>query len=274
MATENTQQEQVQGTENLLDFSEFLGGQQQSAPPEQAAPQEGQQQQEEFVDAEGEQIPSTEIDNPKSYKFFQSKFTKEQQEKQKILEEKIRLEERLKAVTEKPVQQQAVLQRPKPIPPMPQGFNMIDATTDPNSSSAKWYEQKLNYDVEMANYNDYFINQVEQERTVRAQQEQVAHHKARAIQGFLESGTTPEEASKVYDWVVQMIQKDDPKFYVDFYRFMNGQNPQTQRKFDNFQKQGQQQGIPLPPTVAPSKAEPKEMDFGDIILNTAKKYRI
>ena len=276
MATENTQQEQVQGTDNL-DFSEFLGvGQQESAPAEQVTPTPQEVQQEEMVDLDGEQVPISEIDNPKSYKFFQSKFTKEQQEKQRILEDKIRLEERLKAIQEQQTPQRVnqAPQKPKPTPPMPQGFNMVDATTDPNSESGRWYETKLRSDVEWQQYNDYFISQTEHDREARSQQEQFAHQKAKAIQGFLEAGTTPEEASKVFDWVAQMVRKDDPKFYIDFYRFVNGQNSQTQQRSAQFTQQGQRQGIPLPPTVAPSKSAPQEEDFGDALLKFTKQYRI
>jgi len=268
METQSTQAGQAQGAE--IDFKEFLG--EQVTAPE--TPQE------EVVEVEGQQIPVTEVDNPKSYKFFQSKFTKEQEERLKIEKEKIRIEAELNALKQygqpQTRQEQAPPQRPKPVLPMPQGFSMIDATTDPNSESARWYSMKLNSDVEWQNYNDYFISQQEQERHATLEERRLAQQKALAISKFQEAGTTPEEAVKINDWFTGVLTRDDFGEIVNAYRLTHSQpNSQVQERINQMQKLNGQQGtIPLPPSAIPAQTVPREEDFGDFLLNTTKKFRI
>jgi hypothetical protein len=255
-----------------------------------------QQQQETQVDApetvevEGQQVPINEVDNPKSYKFFQSKFTKEQEEKQKILEDKIRLEERLRLLEEQKLppkgQAQNQIQEPpkKPQRPVkPQDYNRLDATTEPNSPSARYDEAFQDYLEAKEVYDEYDRTQLvqkiqsyEQEKQKIAEKEQLAQVKASQLQRFQEAGIAPEKAAKVYDFVMQAFQKDDPTWYERLYDIANSTpTPQAQRTVTQFENRGQRQNQPLPPGVAPSEAAPTgQQTFDGDLLQFTKLNRI
>lgn len=252
--------------------------------------QESQIQPPETVEVEGQQIAINEVDNPKSYKFFQSKFTKEQEEKQRILEDKIRLEERLRLLEEQKLppkgQEQSPVQEPpkKPQRPVkPQDYNRLDATTEPNSPSARYDEAFQDYLEAKEIYDEWDKSQLvqkiqsyEQEKQRIAEKEQLAQVKAGQLQRFQSAGIAPEKAAKVYDFIMEAFQKDDPVWYEKLYDVANSTpTPQAQRISQQFDNRGQRQNVPLPPGVAPSEAAPiGQQTFDGDLLQFTKLNRI
>ncbi len=247
MQDPNTHQEQV-------DTSAFYQTQEMpETTVQQAEKPESQPQGQEEIEVEGEKIPTLEIDNLKSYKFFQSKFTQEQQEKQRIKEELIRKEERLKFLEEslkpKETRQQTAPERPvKPV--RPQGYNRVDATTDPDSPSGKFDDAMFDYNDKMDSYREHKDRMFEQERELLRQQQEFAQRRnAKIAELQAVPGVTLEEAMETFDWI-NTPDSIKPENVIAYRRQIKGlKNPKP--------IQGQTVGQILPPVAIPSKAEPK-----------------
>lgn len=222
---------------------------------------------EEFLEAEGEQIPAKEIDNIKSYKHFQSKFTHAQKETAQEREARIRFEEENRILKEQlqnlqnpNAQTIRAPERPNPLPPMPEGFTMADAFDD-STPSGQWYRQKIQYDNKMDTYNRYWMDEREKreqsENQQRQRQAEFAQYKNTKIGEFQRAGATLQEAMETFDWL-SSDESGKAESILAYRRYLKGSKgkPQTQ---------GQRPGQIQPASAVPSEHEPKPNDGQDFM---------
>ena len=257
----NTQQGQVQ--DNLFESASQEDQQYNdlySQPEVEPETHPEGQEEEEFVEVEGEQIPLKETDNPKSYKFFQTKFTKQQEETVQEREARIRFEQENRILKEqlqnlqnpKPITQAP--EKPAPLPPMPSDFNMAEAF-DETTPSGQWYKLKLTRDIKVDAYNDYWRTEREQKEQkdaeIQRQQAEFAQFKNEKVSGFQTAGATLQEAMETFDWLTS-DESGKPEVILAFRRFVKG-NKQIKQP-------GQRPGQIQSPSAVPSVDEPKPND--------------
>lgn len=113
------------------------------------------------------------------------------------------------------------------MPTKPEGFNATDALNDPDSPSAKFYEELMDYNVKVGEYQAHLV-QKEQERIATEQQKRMVAEQTKQVYGNLISkhGMTPQEAQ---DFVKTMSDQNSLAMdnLVSYYRFMKGQSRQA-----------------------------------------------
>jgi len=211
------------------------------------------------VEIDGQVIPEKEIDNLKSYKFFQSKFTTEQQERQKEREGRIRAEERLKLIEQQQIPQPQVQQNQRPVRPVrPQGYNRLDAITITDSISAK-------YDEAMQDYEDKLYQWNEQQEQIKDQQTEFQRQRNMKISELQTvPGVTLEEATEALNWFTTP-DSGKPEYLVAYRRFVkNLQN-------GKIQPMGQTVGKTATPVTLPSQTVPKTDETQDFVGGFGKR---
>ena len=186
-----------------------------------------------------------------AYRNLQRKITEKEKAVKAEMEARIRTEERLRLIEEQSqqakTQQPQIPPKPRPLSPPPQGFNLFEATNEPESTSAKWYQSKLQYDFEKAQYDEYWQGQIETERAKTKQTEEQSrfrNSKVTELQNV--GGATLEEAIQIYDWLTSS-ESIDPKNLVKYFR--------STKNTANFKPQVQQQAgfkTPSPVTATSS----------------------
>jgi len=237
----------------------------------------------EMVEFEGEQIPLSEIDNPKSYKFFQSKFSKTDAELRAAQLELARL----KGMTEtqarqpEPVKEEA---KPPARPQRPQDFEnkRLEAMTEPDGQAARELAQ---YEDSMEAYRDekliWEIGKVKQELapttefvgTLKEQEAAKAQQQA-YIGEFTKAGFDVNAATEDVNFALS-DDFSDPKnihAYRVFLQGDKGRNPIVDQKTAQYEKRAERTSAP-PPGV--SAEQPKgELSWGEQQLKDAEKYGI
>lgn len=219
-------------------------------------------------------------DNPKSYKYYQSKDTK----KERRIKE---LEEMVKSI-QKPAE---VKTEPQPEPPKllpkpikPRNYDETEAITDPESPSGIFLKEDRDYKdsvLEVLLYENSqlksFKGQIETEKAEQLKSKEQLAHEAYQLGLIQEVGADINEAQEVQrEFAIPKNDKEFAKELLEFHRWRKGQKTsQAQQKIDQFNKNGQRQAQYLPPPgVIGSQSAPEESTFGDLLVETVKKHRI
>lgn len=229
---------------------------------------------------DGTPIKLRDTDNPKSYKFFQARDSKNA----KRLKE---LEEKLNTVQKPEVKPEVKLEPPKvpPKPIRPKDYDETEAITNPDSSSGQFLMQDREYKdavIERLLYdNDQlksFKGQIETERTTQLKSQEELARQAQILGQIQQvGGVDTNEAKEI--WETYSTPKDDTQFLkdlVEFHHFKKGQKtPQAQQQIAQFEKNTQRQSQYLPPPgVIGTQSQVETPTLGDALMETVKKYRI
>lgn len=212
------------------------------------------------LEATDEEMKQLGVDNPKSYRTFQSQFHKERAQRERERQELLGEIEKMK--TQSPPKQEEVFAPPE----KPQSDDPIE---------------KMEYLAKMVEYQNKVIEgvsknfQAEQQR--RQQIEQEAQQKAYITGQLVNAGATPEEAGEIINGLAQL--QSDPnayaKFIVGSWRGNKQPSMQNQQKVNAVNQRVAQQGQAPPLGVVPSQTEtPKRKDdfWGDMTQWTNKNY--
>lgn len=301
----DTQQEQVQTP--VIDFSTIIPNMPKLETQEavQASPEQvGQVEQpkieapvNEFIIVDGERVEVNldeivgnhpdgtpiklrETDNPKSYKYFQARDSKNA----KRLKE---LEEKLNTVQKPEVKPEVKLEPPtRPLfPQRPKDYDPTEAVTNPDSPSYQYERMKEDYYLRRDEYDKYvedqmfsFKGQIEaKEQAQLKTQEELARQAYMIGQIQQVGGVDVNEAKEI--WEAYSTPKDDLSYLkevVEFHHFRKGQKtPQAQQQIAQFEKNTQRQSQYLPPPGVIGTQSPAETPtLGDALMETVKKYRI
>lgn len=220
-------------------------------------------------------------DNPKSYKYYQSKDTK----KERRIKE---LEDMVKGI-QKPAEVKTEI-KPEPpkrpiFPTRPKDYDPTEAVTNPQSVSYQFERAKEDYYAQKDAYDLYketellsFKGQIEAEKAEQLKSKEQLAYEAYQLGLIQEAGASDiNEAKEVQ--VAFATPKDDKEFakeLLEFHRWKKGQKtPQAQQKIDQFNKNGQRQAQYLPPPgVIGSQSASEEPTFGDLLMKTVKERRI
>ena len=299
----DTQQEQVQ-TQNqspIIDFSTILP----NIPPlesqvVQESPIQEQQSEapvNEFIVVDGEKVEVNldeiignhpdgtpiklrETDNPKSYKFFQARDSRNA----KRLKE---MEEKLNTQQPKEVKVEVKLEPPtRPeFPKRPKDYDPTEAVTDSDSSSYQYERMKEDYYAQRDIYDRYkedelfsFKGQIEAEKAEQLKSKEELARQAYQLGLIQEMGASDiNEAREVQEeFATPKNDKEFAKDLLEFHRWKKGQKtPQAQQKIDQFDRNGKRQNqYVLPPGVVGSQTAPENPTLGDELIKITKQYRI
>lgn len=213
------------------------------------------------LEATDDEMKQLGVDNPKSYRAFQSQFHRERAQRERERQELLGEIENLKSQSI-PKQQEEVFAPPQ----------------KPNSDDPI---EKMEYLAKMVEYQNKIIGdvsknfQVEQQK--RQQIEQEAHQKAYIAGQLVNAGASPEEAGEIINGLANL--QGDPnayaKFIVSSWRGNKKPSMQNQQKVNAINQRVNQQGQVLPLGVVPSQTEskPKKDDFwGDMTQWTKVNY--
>jgi hypothetical protein len=229
---------------------------------------------------DGTPIKLRETDNPKSYKYFQARDTKNA----KRLKE---MEEKLNAVQKPQVQPEVKLEPPKrpTFPQRPKDYDPTEAVTNPESPSYQFERQKEDYYLQKDVYDKFvedqmfsFKGQIETERTNQLKSQEELARQAQILGQIQQvGGVDTNEAKEI--WETYSTPKDDTQFLkdlVEFHHFKKGQRtPQAQQQIAQFEKNTQRQSQYLPPPgVIGTQSQVETPTLGDALMETVKKYRI
>lgn len=212
------------------------------------------------LEATDDEMKQLGVDNPKSYRAFQSQFHRERAQREKERQELLGEIEKMK--TQSPPKQEEVLAPPQ----KPNSDDPID---------------KMEYLAKMVEYQNKVIEgvsknfQVEQQK--RQQIEQEAQQKAYITGQLVSAGATPEEAGEIINGLAQL--QSDPnnyaRFIVSSWRGNKQPSMQNQQKVNAVNQRIVQQGQAPPLGVVPSQTEtPKKKDdfWGDMTQWTKRNY--
>jgi len=285
----DTQKEQVQSEEAVAPEGITFYNKMDDIPTDTELQLEAQPEPEvepeidpEIVEVDGSEIPLSEVDNPKSYKFFQSKFTSTQQELQKEREARIRLEERMNMQTQvKPVQEEL---KPPVKPQRPANYRelQLEALQEPHGRAA---QELARYEDE----NDLYIDQkLEWEiKKVTKQYEPIVDHYKTEQQEEAERQQQLNTINEVTNLIGDPIKADaivkavfDPEFFKKkenleaMYAVVSGKvNPVVDKKTLEYMRRNERSGSALPPGASlPQTTGTKS--FGEQQLNLSKTLRI
>lgn len=300
----DTQQEQVQSATPVIDFSTIIPGMPKLETQEVSPEQVGQVEQpkieapvNEFIIVDGERVEVNldeivgnhpdgtpiklrETDNPKSYKYFQARDSKNA----KRLKE---LEEKLNTAQKPEVKPEVKLEPPKrpTVPQRPKDYDPTEAVTNPESPSYQFERAKEDYYLQKDAYDKYvedqmlgFKGQIESERANQLRSQEELARQAQILGQIQQvGGVDTNEAKEI--WETYSTPKDDSQFLkdlVEFHHFKKGQRtPQAQQQISQFEKNTQRQSQYLPPPgVIGTQSPSEEFDLGKELLKTAKQYRI
>lgn len=211
------------------------------------------------LEATDDEMKQLGVDNPKSYRAFQSQFHKERAQREKEKAELLREIESIKSQST-PKQQEEVLRPPQ-----------RPTSDDPI--------EKMNYLEQLAEYQNKVIEGVttnfhaEQQR--RQQIEQEAQQKAYITGQLVNAGASPERAGEIINKLAML--QSDPQAYARFIvqatnNLFDQPSMQNQQKVNAINERVKQQGQALPLGVVPSTVEkPKKADFWDDMTQWTKK---
>lgn len=264
------------GLEELGATGEF------GVPVEDGVPVDNNTEQDGEEDSDEPQIPA-DVDNPSSYKYYQSRFHRAEQENQALQERLQQVENYLgqlasgqPAVTQPPVarqqqgapQSQDSLRMPEK-PQLPDNFDETDAFYDPDSESYKYRIAQTQYQEELARFLDQRLGQMNQQlEQVQAREQQRAREQAWRQQLSETYGMDESDQEAFMDFLNDPGQLTLPNMVKMYYATHGGQpmrQPQRRPK------------TPLPPTPQPSStaqgASRRESNIPveDRIINGMKK---
>ena len=211
------------------------------------------------LEATDDEMKQLGVDNPKSYRTFQSQFHKERAQREKERQELLGRIEQMKVQSPEQEEVLAPPQRP--------------STDDP--------VERLKYLEQLTEYQNKAIGDVSKnfqaEQQKRQQIEQEAQQKAYITGQLVSAGATPEEAGEIINGLAQL--QSDPnayaKFIVGSWRGNKQPSMQNQQKVNAINERIKQQGQAPPLGVVPSMSDikPKKDDFwGDMKEWTKKNY--
>lgn len=162
---------------------------------------------------DGSELPLKEVEGTEQN--FQSRYDKAQKEnaalKQTIQDIQSQFQELKQSIAQ---QQQAQPAQPAQserdgLPPKPAGFNMVDAITEPDSASGKWYSQYQDYQMRLIESQNKRIseldNAIKQEKMLKLQQQQAEASKARTLALLTKEGLEAEDAIGAYDYMQKLF---------------------------------------------------------------------
>lgn len=212
------------------------------------------------LEATDDEMKQLGVDNPKSYRAFQSQFHRERAQREKERQELLGEIEKMK--TQSPPRQEEVLAPPQ----KPNSDDPID---------------KMEYLAKMVEYQNKVIesvsNNFQAEQQKRQMIEQEAQQKAYITGQLVNAGAVPEEAGEIINGLAQL--QSDPnayaKFIVGSWRGNKQPSMQNQQKVNAVNQRIVQQGQAPPLGVVPSQTEtPKKKDdfWGDMTQWTKRNY--
>lgn len=232
------------------------------------------------VDMSDEELTDLGIDDPKQWKSYQRQFTKAQMKLKEIEAENSRLRQEVEQ-SQKKVEPIKVPETPplvKPVmpklPKKPDNFSWEDVNI-PGTVSNHYMQEKEKYDADLYDYNikkdeyDFkFQQQVDNERQIRAKQQENERIKIESINRIMATGMTLAEANDCWNEAI------NPQFYSPenialLYKIKKGYKPNPKndnkgQRFDNHKKKREQFGIP--PGVGGGNTQP--IQDGDYTKNT------
>lgn len=212
------------------------------------------------LEATDDEMKQLGVDNPKSYRAFQSQFHRERAQREKERQELLGEIEKMK--TQSAPKQEEVLAPPQ----KPNSDDPID---------------KVEYLAKMVEYQNKVIesvsNNFQAEQQKRQMIEQEAQQKAYITGQLVNAGATPEEAGEIINGLAHL--QSDPnayaKFIVGSWRGNKQPSMQNQQKVNAVNQRIVQQGQAPPLGVVPSQTEtPKKKDdfWGDMTQWTKRNY--
>ena len=226
----------------------------------------------EMLEMEDAELKSYGIDDPKTWKSYQRLLHKKENEWEKdkrlMMEEIANLKKGQNQRNDPPPQQPARQEQNIPLKPptrpqRPIGFDFAEATSDPNSVSAKYLNDMEKYREDKEIYQDTVIAQltgyVSNEQQARMQAARREEAKSKTISRFQARGMSPQDAVSLYDKIEQAYISD-PETGADIFTslFNSGKNGSDMKPANKNVRRKLPDNIILPPGVSSSTAKPNE----------------
>jgi len=223
-------------------------------------------------EATDEQMEKLGVDNPKSYRYFQSQLHKTQSKPQS--------NEELQALQREIAELRGQL-TPKPTPEQPLVKPQKPSSDDP-LDLIKWQSEMFEYQEKLLEKQQQQFQQVsetwQQAEQRRQQEELYAQQKAYHISQLTEKGGIPlDEANEAFA-MYSKAQRDPDSYYrdlADFYRFKKGQyaTPKSRNMDNRATRQGQVPSLAnVPSKTETQKLSPDDEFFGDMNNFINKNY--
>lgn len=239
----------------------------------------------EIVEVEGQEISLSEVDNPKSYKFFQSKFTKEQEERRQLEQRARDLELQLARMEGRTEQVNAPQELRAPEEPRePDNYYelVLQATADPHGREAqilkKYRAEEKQYQKDLIRYNtealkksyepiEQFYKKAQETEAQRQQRQQI-------VGQFTKVTNDVNLANEMAEWA---LSEDfiNPQNIKEFYEWKKGKkaNPIVDQKTKAYEQRQTRVESALPPGA--SEATPQNQDeFMSDLANFIKNTRM
>ena len=211
------------------------------------------------MEATDDQMKKLGVDNPASYRYFQSQLDRTRAQDAREKEEMKREIESLRVQSTPQIKEEVLAPPQKP------------TTNDP--------VDKIEYLEKLAEYQSKVIDKVstnfQAEQQKRQQVEQEAQQKAYITGQLVSAGASPERAGEIINKLASLQR--DPQAYARFIvqateGLFNQPSMQNQQKVNAIGNRVQQQGQALPLGVVPSSVEkPKKADFFDDLNQWTRK---
>lgn len=209
----------------------------------------------ELAEKPEEELKQLGVDDPKSFKFWNSKYDKEVNPlKAKVQELEQRLQEKDSKVSEFETFMNAIKNPPIKEEPL----------IEPQEPTSDDPVEQLDYLKKLASYNkklvikqksefETFRAQAEKERQEKEEAQKAAQYKAFVAGKFQEKGLKPEEALEAINMYAKVQSNPDEYFgdLVELYKFKKEKNLKTKNK-------NEQPDIPLPPGIKGGTNVPTE----------------
>jgi len=171
---------------------------------------------EELLQLSDEELKQYGIDDPKQWKSYQRLLHKKENEwKQK--------EQFYEQTLQKLLQQAMIQQQPEPpkeekvelppvLPPKPANFDLTEAVADPNSESGRWYQQFLDYQQKVSEYNtkvtQELMRKITAEEEMKRRIQEKEQFKATVIANLRENGLEDDDAVGAYNLLEAIMTSD------------------------------------------------------------------
>jgi len=255
------------GTQNVQETKEIN-------EPEGTKVDESEEKETEEVSDTKEQITDVpNKENPSRFEYWQSKFGKEQAERERIERELSEIREQVQTFqTVKPKEQEPELRMPEE-PIVPREYDPTDAVTDVQSSSYKYDQAYKKYLSEMVKYQNVVLTKqtqaFESERKQREQSEYMSKAKAHWMGEFVKAGAEPDEAAKIFEFA-SSADSTNPANIVKYFRILNN----IKQKGTTTAKKGELSNVPMPPTGGKheDKPDPSKQFLSDLLEYSQNPY--
>lgn len=191
----------------------------------------------------------------RAYRNLQRKLTERDRLAKDLLREKLFLEEQIKTFKGNAPETVQPKDEPEPIPEpieLPPDFDYTEAFTNPHSKEAELLRKREEYFNRIGKF-------LRQELEIKKQQELAMKQKQWFISRAYQELNDPKEAEDMFNWFIEVIQKDDFKTLAQAYRISKGA-----AKSQAATKPTKQQQVSkvVPPAVNPG-SNPEE-DMGHV----------